>query len=1602
MSADLWKYFFEDDVEGFRQYLEDATFTSIAPKTGGGLSAASSKIAGSPGTLSTSPRTPFKSRKSYGKVAQFGDQTKRAGHVLTRADLNARDNLGRTLLHHLASSKNTRAIDFVHALLGITLLDLYIQDAESGWTPLHRALYYGNAAIAQALMLRDIKDATDYTTAVAHAHAGGLVKIKDHEGNSPFEVFALTIAPRSIQMTDLQPSIEAHGEDVTYDMDVYDEDNVRDFHLQPVVDLEGDEAFAFGSNKNYSLGLGDQDDRQYPERVFLKRPVHVLRRLCADLKSKRRAQLPVQDAELAPHFGTERGIPAVTQHQRTIIQDVVVSKLHTAVLTTDPISNLHMCGYGPTGRMGTGDLSTRFSFTCIDGGGLASRRITAIALGQDHSLAISSKGEVFTWGANQHDQLGYELPPVVPPELPVQLLPRQLYGNIRRESFIGAAASAIHSVIYTTAALFTFGRNAGQLGLMDADARSLESQSTPRRIGVSVLKSTIRMVSAIDRATSVLLDNNDLIVFTNYGYTKVVFHLQSFNKGLSSSNFMSSMSDQNNNFICKITSGGNAICAMSTLGEVFTIDVPEQTDKQSVNVSTTHPTRAKNALHPNRVWSIKKDHTAAIDVTTGQDGSVVLCTAAGSVWRKEKRAKIKSINSRGSAKPKDYKFVRVPNLTRVVAVRSNAFGSFFAIRQDSHITREQIVIDPPSLWGHVFSLCPFASFRPNALSASNDEPRFWKAPKATGNPAQIKQDLLEQTDMEVSVASFLKDSRASWGSQYDMWVTTSKSDVQIPMHAFMLKARSPVLRQALAAFETEYYFSIPGVLSIQYGADGQVRACFEDVDFLAITNLVFYVYMETLLDVWHYTSRHPASAPRYRQIRSDLMRIASALQMIQLERAARVMVDPPKVLQLDLQFALGDPDFFQDADLMIDLAEGVEMPAHSIYLCARCPFFDGLFHGRAGGQWMTHRRDEAQQILAHVRVDLTHMDGNTFEIVLNHIYTDAGEELFDKVVTESAEDFVELLIDVMSAANELMLDRLAQVCQKLLGNYGKSYISLAYPEITTDQTIVTIRNVCQLLNTVADCSVNEFKHVALEYICLNLEAMLEYRYVIVLTRFALNYRLTEGRLLEELDEDLIAELDDIIQQNQRAYQPFARNSRVHDEMVERHPGILEEIEEARRRRIDSMRLRSRLNAEEEERLVSVSKARYGSWDGKAASPSALQSFPSPLSTPGPSPAILPNDVGQDLLFDMEVEQEDADLSQNAKDDVDAKDSPLGYESLPPAALTDQNEESGLPQNATSRSRWAQSTPIQTKVDFKGILSEASASIRVSSSTSALGDVVAGSPSSARAQAKLSQKDRKRLHKEQAQLQPQTVVVQPDADPPASPTPSKSPWQQNLEPRRASHGVSVMNSSSGSVPITALSSSIALRPQSSRPDLARAPTSTSTTPRNSRQPQPTRSTSLPTAPSIKSPAPPPQIQSIRHTPLPHSSRSLVNARTSMADILSQQQTEKTAVKEAVAPRSLQEIQEEQEFQEWWDSESRRVQEEDASSKPNANDAKKEKADRGGRGGPRRRSRGRGGGAIVPAEPSPSNRKASQVAVANARGGRTEGGPMIRRGGTRGSS
>jgi len=96
------------------------------------------------------------------------------------------------------------------------------------------------------------------------------------------------------------------------------------------------------------------------------------------------------------------------------------------------------------------------------------------------------------------------------------------------------------------------------------------------------------------------------------------------------------------------------------------------------------------------------------------------------------------------------------------------------------------------------------------------------------------------------------------------------------------------------------------------------------------------------------------------------------------------------------------------------------------------------------------------------------------------------------------------------------------------------------------------------------------------------------------------------------------------------------------------------------------------------------------------------------------------------------------------------------------------------------------------------------------------------------------------------------------------------------------------------------------------------------------------------------------QSIRHSPAPVEP----SLQLSIADIVEQERLQKELLKEAVAKRDLGEIQAEQEFAEWWEKESRRVQGvEDEAEDGNVKGDGGTKSG-GAKKGPRRKTRGEG--------------------------------------------
>lgn len=692
------------------------------------------------------------------------------------------------------------------------------------------------------------------------------------------------------------------------------------------------------------------------------------------------------------------------------------------------------------------------------------------------------------------------------------------------------------------------------------------------------------------------------------------------------------------------------------------------------------------------------------------------------------------------------------------------------------------------------------------------------------------------------------------------------------------------------------------------------------------------MYTDTIVDFWHFTRSAPKVAYSYRQVRTELMKIASKLELVRLEPAVRQMVEPRPSLNLDFHIAFDDPAFFYDGDVIAQL-EDDQVKMHSALVCARCPFFAGLFMGRAGGRWLAGR-DQAENIV----VDLNHISSKTFKLVLRHLYCDTGAELFDDVVSVvDVDDFLETVIDVLAAANELMLDRLSQICQSVAGRF------------------VNARNVCSLLNAISPSSVAEFKDAGLEYLCLNLEAMLQ------------------GHHLNELDEDLLEELDEVVRANQLASMPFAKSGRAEMLLHERHPELASLIDRNRQAKIDSVVLRTKFSD-----MATFAPGSLG--DDFATSPmqqKARRRSSTAVKVDTDRPSLRAKASTKDMIFDMD-EELDSSASPRESPSIRPMASPRTQatpsQNTPPVEDTWYDSRGKMlpsprlvPQSSTPRAvtpRTPRSpemagklpnsgkpwtlTPLASRSSgLKDIMAQ-TASSRESSLTQglaaakgSLSDIPAPFSLPAPKLSQMSQKDRKRMqHLQQtASTSPKTAAAHVEPTPFSwqTVTAHKKPGLKDvLESEMSNAAAKGTTSRSASTP------HLTMRQTVSNPKSPTPPAKTITGPgsRSVSESKPQAATPS-TISQFSNSKPIPH--SIRHQPPPEQVLGL-----SMSEIVAHQMAEKDLIKEAAAKRDLQEIQAEQEFQMWWEAESARVQEAEQRAAAGPTKGTKKSRPRGGRG------------------------------------------------------
>ena len=484
----------------------------------------------------------------------------------------------------------------------------------------------------------------------------------------------------------------------------------------------------------------------------------------------------------------------------------------------------------------------------------------------------------------------------------------------------------------------------------------------------------------------------------------------------------------------------------------------------------------------------------------------------------------------------------------------------------------------------------------------------------------------------------------------------------------------------------------------------------------------------------------------------------------------------------------------------------------------------------------------------------------------------------------------------------------------------------------------------------------------------------------------------------------MVELDDTVRQNQLACLPVSRSGHIEAELLDRYPQLEEWKRQAIKARIDSVMGQARAGDDEHKSsstLKSPATHRRTSMPRSKASNELLFNMDDDPETKSTlitrehniassltaTPVLRPLSAKSQTSHDESLHSYEADSFPTFASSQNTPASHL-VTTISDEFIASRHHHDNIPTSSVSQgsyevSPWGQATLKTDKLDMKQIMAQASGNLTSNISTAfALSKTNAGQPRLG----KLSQKERKKL---QQAHQQETLP----SDSPSTSTQSTSkvppPWQIPIKRPVVSLETILRDKSE----IPAVPS--ATRPLTLRQTVSGKTASAQVTlVRKTSAPQQSMKVDSSTLSSVGEQSKlsaskgkmiqssPPSEGGVRNNPstpkyIRHSSMPVEpSLQLSMADILAQQQSEKDIIKEASAKRSLQEIQQEQAFQEWWDQEEAatraRMEQEEVAAKASTRerggrrDGEGAKSGRGkGRGnegssGRRDRRRGRGKG------------------------------------------
>ncbi|CAG83834.1 hypothetical protein B0I72DRAFT_99545 [Yarrowia lipolytica] len=719
------------------------------------------------------------------------------------------------------------------------------------------------------------------------------------------------------------------------------------------------EYFSFGSNTNHTLGFPDSDDRQTPETVKVLRPATT------DIRSS-----------LAP----------------VRVVDCAIGGYHTAILTSDETANLYVCGVSSRGRLGLGPhVSTQFTPTLV--ASLASEKIVSVGVGKDHTACVTAKGVVYTWGCNRDSQLGYPTGGATGEEQ-LQISPRRVGGpTLKKAHITHVTCSNVHTVCWreNTSDMYVWGANNGQMGGM------APGQDCAIPTMVALVPGKISAVCASDYYTACIIDESYIQVYMNGGHFRVFLPAPGGTAREESQSGFDVFKPRllvNRPQQLYASAGGPTIC-VSSLGHVYELPLQRFLNVKPALVARQMPVTA--------LWVPRRDYMVATHAAVGDDGSVIICTSSGSAWKRERKE-----NRLGGGTLKEYKFSRIPKVTNAYRVACDPlFRSFAALRYATQV--DAIDVDMESLEFDVAERHAInrkmAYFTLDGDKESSEEfedsPNLgalnWLVEAFEGVVSGTAQrtGLEEEAEMmglnrfeETVMYKAVEMNKSDPHRGYDCELVCENSTVKLPCHSYML--RSSNLKAAVAK-------NSPLKCSL-----------------LTLVILHHYLYNDNVLSVW--TLSGGCSIPReYVEAKAELLALAKEFELSSLvcklsfgETADQLPVDMAKLFSSDT------------GDVAIEVDGGQILHAHRFILTQQSEFFQSCLSER----WSDDTK---------VVVDLCHLPAASVRLCLRFMYTHNLDSLFDQVSSKvSSKDFIATVSQLLSTADELLLTPLKEFCELIL------------------------------------------------------------------------------------------------------------------------------------------------------------------------------------------------------------------------------------------------------------------------------------------------------------------------------------------------------------------------------------------------------------------------------------------------------------------------------------------------------------------------------------------------------------------------------------------